>query len=88
MGEAQAGSIWNLSHQIAIQRLPHGRDLERTQLAELLSEAQVGHGGLVLINGEAGIGKSALVGSLIEQAAEQNLTVLTGSCYDLASIPP
>ncbi len=41
------------------------RAYERQRLAAWLADARAGHGRLVLIAGEAGIGKSALVGDLI-----------------------
>ncbi len=38
-----------------------GRERERARLRELLDDAIAGHGSLVLISGEAGIGKTTLV---------------------------
>ncbi len=68
--------------------LMFGRDPERAQLADLLEDATAGHGSLVLINGEAGIGKTTLVTDLIQHAREQDCLVLTGGCYDLTTTPP
>ena len=45
-----------------------GRDRERRQLADVLSSARHGHGSVVLLLGEAGIGKSALLGELAHGA--------------------
>ena len=47
----------------------YGRDRERAQLRELLDDAIAGRGSLVLISGEAGIGKTTLVDDLISLAA-------------------
>ena len=41
-----------------------GRDGERTMLAEALRRCRSGRGGVVLISGEAGIGKTRLVDEL------------------------
>ncbi len=68
--------------------LMFGRDPERAQLADLLDDAIAGHGSLVLISGEAGIGKTTLVNDLIQHAREQDCLVLTGGCYDLTTTPP
>ena len=47
-----------------------------------------GAGRLVLIGGEAGIGKTALAEALLAEAAEQGALVLVGRCYDLSETPP
>ena len=66
----------------------YGRDRERAQLRELLDDAIAGHGSLVLISGEAGIGKTTLVDGLIHEAEQRDCLVLTGGCYDLTTTPP
>ena len=66
----------------------YGRDRERAQLRELLDDAIAGHGSLVLVSGEAGIGKTTLVDDLIHEAEQQDCLVLTGGCYDLTTTPP
>jgi DNA-binding CsgD family transcriptional regulator len=45
-----------------------GRERERMHLADMLSSARNGHGSVVLLLGEAGIGKSALLGDLAHGA--------------------
>lgn len=47
-----------------------------------------GRGGLVLIGGEAGIGKTALAEWLCAEALELGSLVLVGRCYDLTETPP
>ncbi len=47
-----------------------------------------GHGSLMLISGEAGIGKTALAQALCREAAEREALVLIGQCYDLMETPP
>lgn len=53
-----------------------------------LAAALGGHGRLVLIGGEAGIGKTTLAQDLVETTNDQSLFVLTGHCYDLTNTPP
>src|SRR3954451_15874907 len=57
-------------------------------LQEHLAAAVSGHGRLVLIGGDAGIGKTTLVRALIRDAAGADIFVLTGHCYDLSTTPP
>ncbi len=65
-----------------------GRTREQTLLRGYLAAAQASRGGLVLIGGEAGIGKTALAGALGREAAAGGALVLTGRCYDLTETPP
>jgi DNA-binding CsgD family transcriptional regulator len=74
--------------------LPHqgvrlvGRTRELGMLRERLEAALAGQGGLVLIGGEAGIGKSTLADALLVDAREHGASVLVGRCYDLSDTPP
>ncbi len=54
-----------------------GRAAELGTLAEALDSASQGRGGLVLVRGEAGIGKTRLIDELAERAAPSHV-VLTG----------
>ena len=65
-----------------------GRAREQALLRERLAAALAGHGGLVLIGGEAGVGKTTLAEALLAEAAAQGALALTGRCYDLAETPP
>jgi len=67
-----------------------GRAREQDQLREQLAAAVAGQGGLVLIGGEAGIGKTALVRWLADEAVQHDhgALVLSGGCYDLTVTPP
>lgn len=62
-----------------------GRDREMETLGQHLTEMQAGHGSIVLIGGEAGIGKTTLVESFTRRS---DVLTLTGHCYDLAATPP
>ncbi len=74
--------------------LPHprsplvGRARERVFLQAELAFAVRGHGRLVLLGGEAGIGKTALAHDLVPQAEEAGARVIAGHCYDLTNTPP
>src|SRR5688500_12009382 len=65
-----------------------GRVAEQRALRERLRAALEGRGGLVLIGGEAGIGKTTLVDWLAAEAGAEGVQVLTGHCYDLTPAPP
>jgi predicted ATPase len=65
-----------------------GRAAEREQLSAYLTAACAGQGSLVMITGEAGIGKTALSAAACQQAAAAGALVLSGGCYDLGTTPP
>ncbi len=65
-----------------------GREREQATLRGALDEMLVGHGSLVLISGEAGIGKTTLVEWLAAEAEQRDALVLRGGCYDLSVTPP
>src|SRR5215213_8623910 len=65
-----------------------GREREQVFLREELAAALAGHGRLVLLGGEAGIGKTTLARDLARDATARELWVLSGHCYDLTNTPP
>ncbi len=65
-----------------------GRTREQVFLREELAASITGHGRLVLLGGEAGIGKTTLARDLAQDAAGRGACVLTGHCYDLTNTPP
>src|SRR5215203_133943 len=65
-----------------------GRDRELSVLRDRLTAARNGRGSLVLIGGEAGIGKTALADALCREAAVTGTHVLLGHCYDRTETPP
>ena len=65
-----------------------GREREQVMLRDHLAAVFAEHGSLVLIGGEAGIGKTALADALCDTATMQGTLVLVGRCYDLTETPP
>ena len=65
-----------------------GRSRELALLRDQLAAALAGEGGLVLVGGEAGIGKTALLAALGREAAQRGALVVAGACYDLTDTPP
>jgi predicted ATPase/DNA-binding CsgD family transcriptional regulator len=65
-----------------------GREGERARLRQMLDDAVGGRGGLVLIGGEAGIGKTALATSIAYEARSRGIPVWVGHCYEFVATPP
>ena len=65
-----------------------GRESELAALRVSLDDACAGRGGLVLLGGAAGIGKTALAEALCHEASVRGATVLIGRAYDLSETPP
>ena len=65
-----------------------GRMKERALLHEAFVQAKTGHGQVVLVGGEAGIGKTTLVRNLLQDAAVAPALCLQSQCYDLTTTPP
>ncbi|WP_433430767.1 BTAD domain-containing putative transcriptional regulator [Nonomuraea sp. CA-141351] len=63
------------------------REGELRALEELLSEARRGRGGLVLVTGEAGIGKTSLARAAADLAAARGFRVEWGRCLDGGTAP-
>src|SRR5579884_2221078 len=58
-----------------------GREREIAALSALIGEAKRGHGQVLLLSGEPGIGKSRLVAEGKRQASEQGFLVLQSTCF-------
>ena len=65
-----------------------GRTRELAIMHTRLAAVAAQHGGLVLIGGDAGIGKTALVATLARTAVARGCRVLVGHCYDITPPPP
>jgi DNA-binding CsgD family transcriptional regulator/tetratricopeptide (TPR) repeat protein len=60
-----------------------GRDTEIAQLREALDRAAAGQPAIVVVAGEAGVGKTRLVGELLQDAADRGAVALSGGCLDV-----
>src|SRR5690349_19635735 len=65
-----------------------GRARERSLLRAQLGAALTARGGLVILSGEAGIGKTTLAEDACQEANGAGALVLVGRCYDGAETPP
>ena len=65
-----------------------GRDDELLWLQERLEEARRGHGDVVFIAGEAGVGKSRLLTELVTRGQQAEIRVLDGKCSLFESALP
>ena len=66
-------------------RVPVGRLSERARLAHLLDDTERGRGGVLVVEGEAGTGKTTLARELREAADGRGFTTLWGACVHFAS---
>ena len=64
-----------------------GRDAALAVLRDALDGAARGRGGVALLAGEAGIGKTALAAELARQAAGAGARVLWGQCWQGEAVP-
>jgi hypothetical protein len=65
-----------------------GRERELEELRTALTAARSGRGGFVLVAGEPGIGKTALLTVLAEEAAREGVRVVWGRCWESGGAPP
>jgi len=76
----------NTVHKCANASVSHalGRDSERASLRRLYDATQQGHGGLVCITGEAGLGKTTLVDVFLEDLVRDHQTfhMARGRCSE------
>jgi tetratricopeptide (TPR) repeat protein len=64
-----------------------GRQRELVELLTALDDALAGHGRLVLLSGEPGIGKTRLAEELADRAASRGADVLPGRCWEAGGAP-
>jgi len=65
-----------------------GREAEQKMIRDLLRRAQRGAGGVVLVEGEPGIGKSQLLRAATDEAAEQGFSLAAGAADQLGQVIP
>ncbi len=82
-GELLAGKLVKATHHQFV-----GREAELETLHEAFQSSLTSGPGITFVEGESGIGKSALCQRLIEQVSDlQNVLVFSGRCYERESIP-
>ena len=70
-------------------RTPYvGRQSERAELGRLLDASIGERGGLVLLGGEPGVGKTRLAEEVLADARQRGCLVLTGRCYEMEGTAP
>src|SRR5512139_522033 len=65
-----------------------GRARERAELLAMLEETAGGHGGVAVLSGPPGIGKSALAENIAAEAELRGLAVRRGRAWEFADAPP
>ena len=65
-----------------------GRSRERATLLARVDELVNGNGGIVLVEGDAGIGKSRLLEELADAAEWRNIRVLNAACTEVSRLTP
>jgi DNA-binding winged helix-turn-helix (wHTH) protein/tetratricopeptide (TPR) repeat protein len=65
-----------------------GRRAELATLHAALDEARAGHGGLVLVHGPAGIGKTCLVERFVDESRASGVDTYWGRCWAAQGTPP
>ncbi len=66
----------------------HGREAERRVVRDLLRRAQRGAGGVVLVDGEPGSGKSLLIRDSTDEAAQQGFSLAAGAADQVVQAIP
>ena len=88
---------WRL-YQIAVKESPQlmflektpfvGRATELAQLERVLDQAVRGRGGVVLVGGEPGVGKTRLAEEVAVRAQQKGMLSFTGHCYEMEGALP
>ena len=72
----------------AVQDVLHGRAAGQKVIRDLLRSAQRGVGGVLLVDGEPGIGRSLLLRNATDEAAEQGFSLAAGTADQLGQAIP
>lgn len=79
--DPQAPAAWRRTRWV-------GREAEQAEIDRLLAAAAGGRGGLVMVIGEPGAGKSRFTEEVVAAARAGGVRVLTGRCYEMEGSPP
>ncbi len=60
-----------------------GRETQRTHLAQAIDRARAGEGGIIVISGESGVGKTVLANEAARIASLSQMRLVTGECLPL-----
>ena len=63
-----------------------GRGEEFTRLLDALERAEQGHPAMVLVAGDAGIGKTRLLAELAHRARQRGAQVMVGGCLEVGDV--
>ncbi|BFP53957.1 hypothetical protein SCMC78_37640 [Streptomyces sp. CMC78] len=85
--EKQGAVVSGCSYRVVMTPALFGRDHPVGVLRSEIVRATDSHGGLVLVTGEAGIGKSTLVTDAAHEARRRGALVVGGSCWDSDTTP-
>jgi tetratricopeptide (TPR) repeat protein len=80
-----AGTDWPAARTYLYRPELAGRDEALSWLLERVQRLREGRGGLVLVGGESGVGKTHLVQELAREAQRRGLEVFTGECTEGAA---
>ncbi len=84
----EAGARTKPRERPAGREVLHGRAAEQKMVGDLLRRARRGAGGVVLVEGEPGIGKSVLLRDAIDEAAELGFSLAAGAADQLGQTIP
>src|SRR5262250_1880189 len=70
------------------RKVMRGRETEQKVIRDLLRQGQRGTGGVVLVEGEPGIGKSLLLRDCTDEAADQGFSLAAGAADQLGEAIP
>ena len=74
--------------QSASRETVRGRAAEQKVIRDLLRRAHQGIGGVILVDGEPGVGKSLLLRDAIDEAAERGFSLAAGAADQLGQEIP
>src|SRR5580692_3048598 len=85
---AEAGGRMKSRERPAGRDVLHGRAAEQKVIRDLLRRAQRGAGGVLLVDGEPGIGRSLLLRNATDEGAEQGFPLAAGAADQLGQAIP
>jgi hypothetical protein len=84
----EAGGRMKSRERPAGRDVLHGRAAEQKVIRDLLRRAQRGAGGVLLVDGEPGIGRSLLLRNATDEGAEQGFPLAAGAADQLGQATP